>query len=153
VKIQSLGHVVVKVRSAQRSEDFYSGVLGIPVVSRISDPVRMTFFSLGVHHHDFAVLEVGKDASAPAPTAIGLAHIAFEIGDCLEEYRSAEAELESAQITVLYTADRTFAKSMHVRDPDGNEVELYIDTSHTRNPRPDAGPAVAAHAWHLPAAR
>ena len=73
MKVQSLGHVVVKVQSVQRSEAFYSGVLGIPVVSRISDPVRMTFFSLGSlgSHHDFAVLEVGEDAPAPDSGAIG----------------------------------------------------------------------------------
>jgi catechol 2,3-dioxygenase len=134
VKVQSLGHVVVKVRSVQRSEAFYAGVLdlGIPVVSRISDPVHMTFFSLG-SHHDFAVLEVGEDAPAPDPGAIGLAHVAFKIGDSLGEYQSAEAALEAAQITVLYTAERTFTKSLHLHDPDGNEVELYVDASDTEN--------------------
>jgi catechol 2,3-dioxygenase len=130
VKVQSLGHVVVKVRSARRSEAFYAGILGIPVVSRISDPVRMTFFSLG-SHHDFAVLEVGEDAPEPDPGATGLAHVAFKIGDSLDDYSSAEAHLESAQITILYTAERHFTKSLHVHDPDGHEVELYIDTSDT----------------------
>ena len=132
MKVQSLGHVVVKVQSVQRSEAFYSGVLGIPVVSRISDPVRMTFFSLG-SHHDFAVLEVGEDAPAPDPGAIGLAHVAFKIGNSLKEYCSAEVDLEAAQITVLYTAERTFTKSLHLHDPDGNEVELYVDTSDAWN--------------------
>ena len=132
MKVQSLGHVVVKVRSAQRSEAFYAGILGIPVVSRISDPVRMTFFSLG-SHHDFAVLEVGEGAPAPDAGAIGLAHVAFKVGDSLEEYCSAEAHLESAQIAVLYKAERTFTKSMHVYDPDRNEVELYVETSDTWN--------------------
>jgi catechol 2,3-dioxygenase len=130
VKVQSLGHVVLKVRSAQRSEAFYAGVLGIPIVSRISDPVHMTFFSLG-NHHDFAVLEVGDDAPAPDARAIGLAHVAFKIGDSLEEYRLAEAVLESTQIPVLYTAERAVTKSLHLSDPDGNEVELYVDTADT----------------------
>jgi catechol 2,3-dioxygenase len=92
----------------------------------------MTFFSLG-NHHDFAVVEVGEDAPAPDPSAIGLAHVAFKIGDSVEEYCSAEADLESAQIAVLYTAERTFTKSLHLYDPDGNEVELYVDNSDTRN--------------------
>ena len=130
MKVQSLGHVVVKVRSVQRSEAFYSGVLGIPVVSRISDPVRMTFFSLG-NHHDFAVLEVGEDAPVPDSDAIGLAHVAFKVGDSLDEYCAAEAHLEEAQIAVLYAAERTFTKSLHLSDPDGNEVELYVDVSDT----------------------
>jgi catechol-2,3-dioxygenase len=94
--------------------------------------VRMTFFSLG-SHHDFAVLEVGQDAPAPDSGAIGLAHLAFKIGDSHEEYFSAEADLKSAQITVLYAAERTFTKSLHLCDPDGNEVELYVETSGTWN--------------------
>ena len=28
---------------------------------------------------------------------------------------------------VLYEAERAFTKSVHVLDPDGNEIELYID--------------------------
>ena len=75
---------------------------------------------------------MGEDAPAPSPRATGLAHVAFKIGDSLEEYFSAEADLESAEIAILYTAERTFTKSLHFNDPDGNEVELYVDTSETR---------------------
>lgn len=128
MRVQSLGHVVVKVRNRERSEAFYSDILGIPVISRISDPVHMTFFSLG-NHHDFAVVEVGDHASAPDPSATGLAHVAFKVGDSVEELGSVRTDLESASIEVLYVADRAFTKSLHLQDPDGNEVELYIDTS------------------------
>ena len=46
MKIQSLGHVVIKVRNKQRAEAFYNGLLGIPIVARSASPV-MTFFTLG----------------------------------------------------------------------------------------------------------
>src|ERR1019366_6931052 len=36
--VQALGHVVLKVRDLQRSEAFYSGALGIPIISRVPDP-------------------------------------------------------------------------------------------------------------------
>ena len=36
--------------------------------------------------------------------------------------------LHASNTTVLYEADRAFSKSVHVLDPDGNEIELYIDT-------------------------
>ncbi len=39
MQVQALGHVVLKVRDLQRSEDFYSCVLGMRIISRISDPV------------------------------------------------------------------------------------------------------------------
>ena len=44
--VQALGHVVLKVRDLHRSEGFYSSMLGMRIISRISDP-RMTFFTLG----------------------------------------------------------------------------------------------------------
>jgi catechol 2,3-dioxygenase len=128
MRVRSLGHVVLKVRSIERSEVFYSQVLGIPVMSRISDPVRMTFFTLG-NHHDLAIVAVGEQAPTPDPTATGLAHIAFKIGDSDEQFSSMKADLDAAGAPILYVADRAFTKSVHLLDPDGNEVELYIDTS------------------------
>lgn len=128
MRIQSLGHVVLKVQNIERSEAFYSQILGIPVISRISHPVPMTFFSLG-NHHDLAIIAVGEHAPTPDPTATGLAHIAFKIGDSREEFCSMTTDLAAAGVPILYVADRAFTKSGHLLDPDGNEVELYIDTS------------------------
>ena len=128
MRVRSLGHVVLKVRDIGRSELFYSQVLGIPIVHRISDPVRMTFFSLG-NHHDFAVIAVGEQAPRPDPTATGLAHVAFKVGDSTAEFDSMNTELGAAGVPVLYEAERAFTRSAHLLDPDGHEVELYIDTT------------------------
>ena len=132
--VQALGHVVLKVRDRQRSESFYADVLGLPIILRISDPVPMTFFSLGVNHHDFAIMEVGEHAPSPDPLATGLGHVAFKIGDSLDEFRSVNRELDAAGITILTEADREFTKSVNVYDPDRNEIELYIETSDARKP-------------------
>ena len=63
MQVQALGHVVLKVRDLHRSEDFYSRVLGMRIILRISDP-RMTFFTLGTpgSRHDFALMELGPAA-------------------------------------------------------------------------------------------
>ena len=71
MKVQGVGHVVLKVRSLERSAAFYSGVLGLRVVGRLGD--RMIFFSAGSNHHDLACLEVG--ASAPTRRATRSASI------------------------------------------------------------------------------
>jgi catechol 2,3-dioxygenase len=128
MRVQSLGHVVLKVQSLERSEAFYSQILGIPVISRISHPVHMTFFSLG-SHHDFAIIAVGEHAPTPDPTATGLAHVAFKVGDADEQFSSMKADLDAGSVPILYEVDRAFSKSVHLLDPDGNEVELYIDTA------------------------
>ena len=126
--VHSLGHVVLKVRDLRRSEAFYADVLSMPIISRMSEPVRMTFFTLG-NHHDFAIMEAGNDAPLPDPSSPGLAHIAFKIGDALEELDSVRTELEAAGIAIQYEAERAFTTSLHMLDPDQNEVELYIETS------------------------
>jgi catechol-2,3-dioxygenase len=42
---------------------------------------------------------------------------------------SASHEIE--RTPVLYEAERRFTRSLHVLDPDGNEIELYVDVSET----------------------
>jgi catechol 2,3-dioxygenase-like lactoylglutathione lyase family enzyme len=59
MEVQQLGHVVLNVRDLERSERFYTDVLGLSVAARMDAP-RATFFTLG-NHHDFAIFEVGPD--------------------------------------------------------------------------------------------
>ena len=130
MQAQALGHVVLKVRNLQRSEDFYSRTLGMRVISRLFDP-RMTFFTLETteNHHDFALMELGPVAPAAAGDATGLAHVAFKVGSSLEEFGLARSLLDESGTPVLYEAHRGFSRSVHVLDPDGNEIELYVDIS------------------------
>ena len=126
MQVRELGHVVLKVRDAQRAEGFYGGVLGIPVAGRITDPVPMTFFTLG-HHHDFAIMELGRHGPSPDRHTAGLAHVAFKVGESLDELDAANRELEAAGVVILFELDHSFTKGMHMHDPDGNEVELFVD--------------------------
>jgi catechol-2,3-dioxygenase len=126
MRIQELGHVVVKVRDAQRAEDFYGGTLGIPVAGRIADPVPMVFFTLG-HHHDFAVMQLGENGRPTDRHTAGLAHVAFKVGDSIEEFDAVKREIEGAGVVILFELDHADSKGMHMHDPDGNEVELFVD--------------------------
>jgi catechol 2,3-dioxygenase len=124
MRVRSLGHVVLKVRDIKRSEAFYRDTLGIEVVGRISSPVQMTFFTLG-HHHDLALMELETPAPMADPRAPGLAHVAFEVSD-LDE---ARADLASAGIAIEDEQDHGFSESVFVRDPDANQVELFVETA------------------------
>ena len=42
---------------------------------------------------------------------------------------AAYAELVSANIQIVGTADHTVTHSLYLLDPDGNELELYVDIS------------------------
>lgn len=126
--VTALGHVVLKVRNMDQAEAFYNGVLGLPVPARMTEPFHMTFFTLG-NHHDFAVLAVGDDAAEADPAAVGLFHVAFRIGDSLDQLRQAKRELADRGIGTDFEMDHTVTKSLYLHDPDGNTVELYVDAS------------------------
>ncbi len=126
MKVQSLGHVVLKVRDRERSEAFYRDVLGLPLVARMEE-YKMAFFSLG-DHHDFAIMAVGDDAASAAANAPGLAHVAFKVGDDLEALKRAKADLDAAGIRTR-SVDHGVTHSLSFKDPDGNGLEVYVDAS------------------------
>ena len=128
MKIKSLGHVVVRVSDLARAERFYGDLLGLPLCARLDESdFKMAFFTLG-NHHDFAVMEVSGDGSSRSPTAVGLHHVAFNIGTTLDELREAKAKLEAAGVNT-HPVDHEVTKSLYFEDPDGNGVELYVDAS------------------------
>ena len=128
MKVQSLGHVVLRVTDLQRSEEFYNGLLGMDVCARFDEQgMKGTFFSLG-NHHDLAIFEVSGSDAAAGKQAAGLDHVAFRIGDSLEVLVDAKAELEAAGI-IPNPVDHEVTQSLYFDDPDGNNVELYVDAS------------------------
>ena len=77
--IQSLGHVVLRVRNLERSEPFYRDVLGLQVAQRV--PGRAVFFTCGQQHHDLAIFAVGDDAPPPEDRRVGMYHVALKLAD------------------------------------------------------------------------
>jgi len=123
--IQALGHVVLKVRNLERSVQFYRDILGMKEVARYRG--AMAFFSFGSNHHDLALLQLGEQASHPAETDIGLYHVAFKVGDSLDELRACMAHLERQGVAILGTSDHNVSQSIYIQDPDGIDIELYVD--------------------------
>ena len=132
--VRSIGHAVLKVRNRWRAKAFYHGVLGMPIATRND---RMTFFTLG-NHHDFAFMVMGDDAPLAEPNAVGLAHVAFNLGETLDDLRAMKGRLEAYGVQVDRQVDHTVSASLYLTDPDGNGVELYVDTSDEWKRDPDA---------------
>ncbi len=116
MQVQQLGHAVLKVRDIEVAERFYNGVLGLPIAARLQQPFQMTFFTLG-NHHDFAILAVGSDGPDAAENGPGLFHVAFKIGDSLDQLRVVKKELEAAGVPIDLVADHTVTQSIYVPRP------------------------------------
>jgi catechol 2,3-dioxygenase len=125
IDVRGVGHVVLKVRSLERSAKFYTEVLGLKEVARLQG--TMAFFSAGRgNHHDLAILEVGESGPRPARDSVGLYHVALKIGDRLEDLRAAKAHLEAHGVKMGF-ADHRVSQSIYLNDPDGNGLELFVD--------------------------
>ena len=126
MEVKELGHIVLYVRDLEASRRFYGEVLGWREVTRLGDMGAM--FSSGRTHHELLLLEVGPDAQPiPAGRRVGLYHFGLKIGETDDELRSAIERLQEAGVTIMGAADHTVTHSVYIADPDGNEIELYID--------------------------
>lgn len=127
---QYLGHVVFYVRSLERSLAFYRDLLGFKEVGRIWEGKAAALTS-GRTHHELLLIEVGEAPGPPRGHRLGLYHIGIKVGDTLQELRAAKGELEAAGFPIEGMSDHTVSQSLYLRDPDGNEVEVYVDADAT----------------------
>ncbi len=128
MQVKELGHLVLYVRNLERSAQFYGDVLGWKPVFPDGLGFPAAAFSSGRTHHELLLIEVGEDA-APQPSGrrLGLYHIGLKVGDTDDELREAHARIAEAGATIVGTSDHTVTHSLYILDPDGNEIELYID--------------------------
>jgi catechol 2,3-dioxygenase len=132
MEIKELGHLVLYVRNIERSAAFYGDVLGWKRLTSSHDGplgnIPVALFSSGRTHHELLLIEVGEDAQ-PLPTGrhVGLYHFGLKVGDSDDELRDAIRRCEESGVRIVGTSDHTVSHSLYIMDPDGNEIELYVD--------------------------
>ncbi|MGH9024915.1 MAG: VOC family protein [Acidimicrobiia bacterium] len=130
MQVQELGHIVLYVRDLERSAAFYEDVLGWRRITPDDMPFPAAAFSSGRTHHELLLIEVGPDAAAPPRGRhFGLYHIGLKIGDHDDDLREALTQLRAANVEIVGTSDHTVSHSIYLLDPDGNEIELYVDVA------------------------
>ena len=133
MQVMELGHLVLYVRDIERSVHFYRDVLGWRTVlggdeDLVGLPVAAFSAPGGRTHHELLLIEVGPDAAAlPPGRRVGLYHVGLKVGDSDDELREVLRTLEENDVRVLGASDHTVTHSLYIADPDGNEIELYID--------------------------
>ncbi len=131
IRPQRIAHVVIKVRDLDRSKKFYMDVMGLDLMGEIPQP-RVAF--LAAHrrdHHEIGLLEVGPQAGDPKPSDVGLVHIAFRL-ETEQELVAAYRELKERDVKIHFTVDHGVTRSVYFFDPDGNELEVYVDNTPER---------------------
>ena len=126
MKAQYLGHVVFYVADLERALKFYRDLLGFQEIGRVLEGKAVALTS-GRTHHELLLIEVGDVPGPRLGVRRGLYHIGIKIGDSIDELRSAKEELEGVGVPISGMSDHTVTQSLYLHDPDGNEIELYVD--------------------------
>jgi len=127
-KLLGIDHVVLRVRDLGAALDFYVGVLGCSQERRI-DALGLVQLRAGASLIDLVPVHsaLGKaGGGAPDPAAKNVDHFCLRIEPFDPEALAAHLRahgVEPGDVGERYGADG-YGPSMHLRDPDGNVVEL-----------------------------
>jgi catechol 2,3-dioxygenase len=133
MEVKELGHLVLYVRDLATSVHFYRDVLGWRPILEGPDekmPFPAAAFNSpgGRTHHELLLIEVGPEAAAlPTGRRVGMYHFGLKIGTSDDELRDALNVLRDNHVNVVGATDHGMTHSLYVTDPDGNEIELYVD--------------------------
>ena len=125
-KLLNIGHVHLKVSDLKRAEEFYTKLLGFKVNERVNGYI---FLTLGKKHHDLALQEI-ENAKKPTENTIGLYHFAIEAKN-IRELAKLYFKLKQEDVNVS-PIDHGISKTLYFSDPDGNGIEVYVDTRNIR---------------------
>jgi catechol-2,3-dioxygenase len=126
LRAKELGHLSLFVQDLEASVRFYRDILGLKDAGRAKNG-RIAFFSTGAHHHDLSLERARADAPRPPKGAPGLYHIDFAVGTALDELAAARRWVEAHGLTPFGEMQGRDSASFSIRDPDGHEIELYVD--------------------------
>jgi catechol 2,3-dioxygenase-like lactoylglutathione lyase family enzyme len=118
IPVTGVNELVLEVADLERAEQFYAGVLGLPVVERWE-------------HRDAVWVLAGRQTRIGLwKPQIGVAggrggvHVHYALGIAEEDYEAAVERLRGCGLHVTED-DFGHSRAAYVTDPDGNVVELW----------------------------
>jgi len=125
MEVKELGHIVLYVKDLEVSRRFYRDLLGWREI--LAGP-GVAVYSSGRTHHELLLIQVGAEATPIPPNPrVGMYHFGLKIGESDDDLRAAITRLREANVPIVGMSDHGVSHSVYLLDPDGNEIEIYID--------------------------
>lgn len=125
----SFSHVGIFVTDIARMEDFYTRVLGFTVTDRgdletARGRLQFVFLSRDPREHHQVVMASGRPADLPFNP---INQISFRMAD-FAGVREMYRRLQHEAVSEISPVSHGNALSVYFRDPEGNRLELFVDT-------------------------
>lgn len=125
----AFSHIGFFVRDLALMADFYSRVLGFTISDRGEldtprGPVSLVFLTRDPREHHQIVLASGRPDRLPFNP---INQISFRVHD-FAGLRELHRALQSEPVSEISPVSHGNALSVYFRDPEGNRVELFVDT-------------------------
>jgi catechol-2,3-dioxygenase len=125
----SFSHFGLYVIDLAKMEDFYTRFMGFTVTDRgpLDVPggfVDLVFLSRDPREHHQIVLASGRPAGLPFNV---VNQLSFRL-DSLADLRALHQRLQQEPVDQIATVTHGNALSVYFRDPEGNRIELFVDT-------------------------
>ncbi len=125
----SFSHVGIHVTDLERMAAFYSDVLGFTITDRgrlqgPNGPVDLVFTSRDPDVHHQIVLASGR----PAAIDFNVVNQLSLEADSVETLKAFHQRLVAEQVQELMPVTHGNALSLYFRDPEGNRIEVFVDT-------------------------
>lgn len=133
---RGLDHVAYRCKDAKETAEFYTGVLGMPLVAAVTDSHVQSTKEYCPHIHVFFGMQDGSCVAffeTPEEKPMGrdpntpewVQHLALQVGS-REELLAAKERLEKAGVKVIGPKDGHLCVSIYFFDPNGHRLELTI---------------------------
>jgi catechol-2,3-dioxygenase len=121
----SFSHMGIYVTDVARMEDFYTRMLGFTVTDRgLLGSITLIFMSRDPREHHQIVLATGRP---PAEGFNPINQISFRMAE-FAGLREMHRRLQAEKVAGLSPVSHGNALSVYFRDPEGNRIELFVDT-------------------------
>jgi catechol-2,3-dioxygenase len=121
----SFSHMGLFVTDPARMEDFYTRVLGFAVTDRgLLGATSLIFLSRNPKEHHQIVLASGRPGAAGFNP---INQISFRMAD-FSGLREMHRRLQKEGVGELAPVSHGNALSVYFKDPEGNRIELFVDT-------------------------
>ena len=137
IKLQRIGHIMLRVRDVERSKAFYTQILGFKVLEQ--DPEHGgVFLSIGEHCNTLDLFPSTEPDAYPQPRArpnssdgLGVRHTAYAV-ETEEDLVRAYFSLKDAGVEIQSAVDHESQKSIYFYDTDDNLLEIVWERPNAR---------------------